>query len=37
VHQVIDGTAGKLESPKTISWSIQQALKAEGFWPEDEL
>lgn len=36
VYQVILGDCGKLESPKTISYQIQQALKADGFWPQDK-
>jgi hypothetical protein len=35
-YQVVMGDCGKLQSPFTKSYKIQQALKAEGFWPEDE-
>lgn len=36
VHQVITGECGKLQSLLTKSGKIQQQLKAEGFWPEEE-
>lgn len=36
VHQVVAGTVGKLQSPVTRSGKIQAALKAEGFWPEED-
>ena len=35
-YQVVMGYCGKLESPFTKSYKIQQALKTEGFWPKDE-
>lgn len=36
VYQVIVGDLGKLGSPFTKSYAIQQLLKSEGLWPTDE-
>ena len=36
VYQVTAGTANRLQSPLTRCFKVQQMLKADGFWPEDE-
>lgn len=37
VYQVVMGECGKLQSPFTKSYAIQQIFKSEGLWPDEEV